>query len=1062
MPTEEDLRILRHAVEQEFATQKQVDVLLRDLAAIEELGGQVTVAELMVKKKLCTAEELEILQQATIFPTPEPEADSSPARPAPSTPMAASGTKALAGFEIIERIGRGGMGAVFKARQISMQRIVALKVLSPKLVENQAYVERFLREARAAARLDHPNIVRGIDAGHDQGYYYLAMEFVEGETLRKQLKRVGKLDEPAALNITIQIASALQHAHESGGIVHRDVKPDNILLTPDGTTKLADLGLAKSVEDDAGLTRIGSAIGTPHYLSPEQARGAQELDSRTDIYSLGATLYHMLTGSPVFEGQTAAVVLSKHVNEMPVPPIEKNPGISSHANTILLKMLEKDPEDRYDTPAELIEDIRSALGGEELAHAGKAALFSTRLFPPVRNRSRKPAGVLPYILGGAAVALALIVLAAVLLHNFPRGNGLDPVLNQPKPPVAILPDPVDGGTDEGIDESPEVIVAAPEGPTPEEERSARAASELERAIQFAAQNPEQFAPIVAAFDSTANDYPGTPAAMRAASLVKEWQSKWAEAAKKELAKLSTQVDKALAQKDYLGALRLIDAFPKALDHQLAGRRRLELRRLVNRSANKAYRNFRARAEELAREKKFDEALQVLSGASAIGIDTIVEATKRLEATILAQKQEHEASSLQAATALLQKLDAALIEAFASRDHALASQLATQDAANADAARLQGEFEKRAIFTNALNDFWQKLDEGADALIGEKMVVMGRTGEVISVKNGRAIVDLGNVEAPLDLKTLPAGDLARLASNACDPNAPQDHCSLAAFWIAEKLPRRATQELDRAKALEADVEPYMAMLNAIEANAARETDEGATSEEDAIDSKTAAKLDEIAAQAERFEERGLFADAVEQWLAFAEQSIPAERLKDMLPHVQRLPVTIRFDPADVMSNGLSLPKLAGGNPLTPADVFGKHGIKLGSHRGVTVLQLQLDRDYAPETMEYIEIGIEVQGKPRSTLAVGIASVTQPPGKDKPNPRSKREDKWKTLVLRDNEWNVLTVEAFDLILPKANLLRGDILISGRDVVIRSVWVRINDAGASPLHKTISARIAQLEQQ
>jgi len=202
--------------------------------------------------------------------------------------------KRIGGFEVLSRVGRGGMGTVYKARQVSMNRIVALKILPPSRAKNATYVQRFLREARSAAQLSHTNIVQAIDVGNADGYYYFAMEFVDGETVQALLEREGVLDERHALTIATAVAHALDHAHRHG-IVHRDVKPGNIMIDLHGAVKLADLGLARSVEPIDTVTVDGVGVGTPHYIAPEQARGETDVDCRADIYSLGATLYHLLT-----------------------------------------------------------------------------------------------------------------------------------------------------------------------------------------------------------------------------------------------------------------------------------------------------------------------------------------------------------------------------------------------------------------------------------------------------------------------------------------------------------------------------------------------------------------------------------------------------------------------------------------------------------------------------------------------------------------------------------------------------------------------------------------------
>ncbi len=276
----------------------------------------------------------------------------------------------IGGFELLEKIGQGGMGAVYRALQVNIGRLVALKLMRPGLARDKRYLERFLREARASARLSHPNIVQGIDAGQDKGYYYFAMEFVDGDTLRHLIGRAGQLPEAKCLEIGMRMAEALDHAHKFG-MVHRDVKPENILIERgSGVPKLADLGLAKSTEGEAdtSVTQVGMALGTPNYISPEQARGEELIDTRSDIYSLGATLYHAATGKLPFEGETPPVVMSKHIAEALVPAHVRNPAVAAGFSVVIGKMMAKKREDRYQTPAELLEDLdRVARGHRPLA-----------------------------------------------------------------------------------------------------------------------------------------------------------------------------------------------------------------------------------------------------------------------------------------------------------------------------------------------------------------------------------------------------------------------------------------------------------------------------------------------------------------------------------------------------------------------------------------------------------------------------------------------------------------------------------------------------------------------
>ena len=275
--------------------------------------------------------------------------------------------KEIGGYELLGKLGAGAMGAVFKARQKSLDRVVALKILPPSAAKDQKFIERFMREARTSAKLNHPNIVQGIDVGKDEasGLYYFAMELVDGPSLKAVLDKEKVIPEKRALEITRGVSSALECA-EKAGIVHRDIKPDNILLTQNGTVKLADLGLARQTgANDAGITLGGTALGTPYYMSPEQVRG--ELDKvsvRSDIYSLGATLFCLVTGRQAFTGATSALIMSKHLTEAPPKPREINPEISEECSRLILKMLQKDAAKRPQSAAELSAEIDRILSGE--------------------------------------------------------------------------------------------------------------------------------------------------------------------------------------------------------------------------------------------------------------------------------------------------------------------------------------------------------------------------------------------------------------------------------------------------------------------------------------------------------------------------------------------------------------------------------------------------------------------------------------------------------------------------------------------------------------------------
>ncbi len=294
-------------------------------------------------------------------------------------PEAKSSNNQVGDFLLTKKLGEGGMGAVYRARQLSMERDVALKVLPKYLAKDPSYVERFYREARASARLDHPNIVRGIAVGEDKGYHYFAMEFVDGESCDKLLKSRGRLGVGDAVRIALDVARALGHAHAKG-LVHRDIKPENIMITQDGVVKLADLGLAKASDEVSSLTKTGSGFGTPYYMPPEQARNAKYVDNRSDIYALGATLYHLITGQVPFTGETAIEVLTAKEEDRHTPARRLAADVPETLDLAIDKMMARDPRARYQTAAEVIAALeKTGCASRKLSlDGGPAGLAVTR------------------------------------------------------------------------------------------------------------------------------------------------------------------------------------------------------------------------------------------------------------------------------------------------------------------------------------------------------------------------------------------------------------------------------------------------------------------------------------------------------------------------------------------------------------------------------------------------------------------------------------------------------------------------------------------------------------
>ena len=314
-------------------------------------------------------------------------------------------------YELEELVGTGGMSSVYRAHDRLLERDVALKVLHPQFTADTDYVERFRREARSVARLSHPNIVTVIDRGEQDGRQFIVFEYVRGENLKTLLQRVGPLSEEEAVRLALQIARALGFAHDNG-LVHRDVKPQNVLLNGDGQAKVTDFGIARSL-DVGGLTQTGTVMGTSDYIAPEQARGSP-VDAQSDIYSLGAVLYELLTGEVPFPGDNFVAVALRHINEPPPSVRERRPDVSPRLDAVIRRAMAKEPRDRFGSMDELCAEL-TACFSPETATSGAQTMVVPR--PPA---GRPSVGPLILLLGGLAVLAA--ILAAVFALTDPGGE----------------------------------------------------------------------------------------------------------------------------------------------------------------------------------------------------------------------------------------------------------------------------------------------------------------------------------------------------------------------------------------------------------------------------------------------------------------------------------------------------------------------------------------------------------------------------------------------------------------------------------------------------------------
>jgi len=379
----------------------------------------------------------------------------------PSTSSQMIGTVLSGRYKLEAKLGSGGMSTVYLARDTTLDRSVAVKVMHREMSEQEDQLQRFRQEARAVAKLSHPNVVAVIDAGEDGGHPYIVFEYVEGETLKQRINRVGALDPQEALAYAIEIARGLTVAHNRN-MVHRDIKPQNVLIDSEGRAKLTDFGISRQLEQD-GMTATGRVLGTTDYVAPEQAMG-HPVDQRSDIYSLGVVLYEMLVGQVPFHADSQVGVAMKHVNEELPDVQQRRPELSAAAAMVVERATAKDPAERYQEVGELIDDLATALE-VEAARAGATTGEATSVLeavPPAERKLSGGGGRRSWLLIGLGVLVAAAILLGLQLIGSGKGPGGGGALNGKGSTVALSGasdyDPEGDG-----EEDPETVSLAVDG-----------------------------------------------------------------------------------------------------------------------------------------------------------------------------------------------------------------------------------------------------------------------------------------------------------------------------------------------------------------------------------------------------------------------------------------------------------------------------------------------------------------------------------------------------------------------------------------------------------------------
>jgi len=523
--------------------------------------------------------------------------------------------KKIGDYLLHERIGTGGMGEIYKATQVSLGRTVALKILSDELGDDKSFIEKFLSEARAAGRLNHPNVVQVHEVGQDKGTYYFSMEFLAGGSVQDLIRGGEKFDPKRAVEIVIGAAKALEYA-EKQGVVHCDIKPDNLMLTEDGDVRLADLGIARRVREGRKIVQDDGVYGSPHYMAPEQAKG-QPIDNRVDIYALGCSFYRMLAGRTPFSGDDARQIMEKQVYEVPTSLREAVPDLPRSAVHAVEKMMTKNPRDRYQTATDLLVDLEKAKTDLEAGKTGQAASQHTRTAPRVAPRKRSATG------SGALVLVAVGAVAAMVIAAVSIGGGKDTGLEYYERAGRLAND---GEYEQAIETLEKARRLTGDGELLAKIKAelnrltvVRRQAELERAAQdevsavdrFVAENRDSHLEARNRYRAIAQRYRALAISHLAEKKAKDHDAEHEALAERTYQQAKSASDEVLATGRYGRALEIWKDYPKIYDGTAAAQKAAGEPDLVTTRADADYKAALAKANDLVARREYSKALSAL-------------------------------------------------------------------------------------------------------------------------------------------------------------------------------------------------------------------------------------------------------------------------------------------------------------------------------------------------------------------------------------------------------------------------------------------------------------------
>ena len=716
----------------------------------------------------------------------------------------------LGSFELLGRIGRGRLCSVFRGRHAELDRAVAVKILLPRWAREPELVERFLREARAAGRLNHPNIASVVDVGESQGCYYLAAQFIEGETLRETLARHGPLREERALEVAADVARALDHAHRQG-MVHGDIKPENILLTRDGRVVVTDFGLAKATGQDA---QAGRFVGTPGYLAPERARFEPGLDSRADVFSLGVTLFEMLTGRQAFEGANP-VALAAAALTQPLPSLRQLcPDAGAATRRLIEKMTAKAPDERYASPAELV----AALDAAAAAPRGSVPALPAE---PRRARRRRSsaAGLYAAIAAGVVGLLVVVLLVAASREDEPRKRSRRTSKTRDAETEAR---PGSAAQTQGDD--PAHTAPPDEGKTgvPPAQLVAGLRRDLDKADAFARAEPTSYVSQIESYETIRTkllDAGGSAVSPAARQLLEQVGQRLrarretvAGAAEAALAQAKARAETLFAEHKRTEAVAVFDDFNTelripAIQGQLERLRAHYRRRAMDEldAASKA-------ADALAAKGELDKAKALLTALKANNVPEVLAEADKAIARIDQLAATRAAAARNEAVRLYPKLAATVLDRLAERRYDEATGLIAAALADRDLAAVHGRIAGLKHLARAAAGLWPAVREAAKALKpGQQVVAAGVRGTLIGLEGSQLKLRTGGATMAVDLGKLTTREAVTLVVKHVGPLSKELEVDIALFLLAEREHAPARHRLDVAAKRGADVKAARDLL-----------------------------------------------------------------------------------------------------------------------------------------------------------------------------------------------------------------------------------------------------------